>query len=149
MTKLVQQRNLTDCVICSLAMATDLSYETVLEKVGDLYDIKEGLRYESKALNRLGFSNEYENGQSIGDFTTYYRGFYISPEFFLSTAWGRRALLSVPSLNFAGKWHMLYVDGRKVYDPSTLDRYERYDQLKPEYITVFREGLFNETLDLL
>lgn len=138
MTTMVQQRSATDCVICCLAMLTGLSWDDVMAAVCDLYRPDEGIRNEHEALKRLGYDSAYENGHPVGDFVVRNRGIF-APEAFRNFAWGRRALLSVPSLNIAGGLHMVYYDGATVFDPSPLKSYNRFEDLNPEIIAVFRE----------
>jgi hypothetical protein len=139
MSRLIQQRTAHDCAVCCLAMALGRVYETTLIEVGDTFDPERGMRYVTKALERLGLSYTFDNGEPTGDFVNMYRGHIMSPQFFRSLAWGRRALMSVPSLNFPGESHMVYWNGDRLLDPSALKVYERWDQLLPEELTLFRE----------
>lgn len=119
-------------------MLTGRTYEDVLASVGDTLDPERGMRRDQEALRRLGFSSQYENGEPVGDFVCRNRG-PLSPEFFRHFAWGRRALMSVPSLNNPGGWHMVYTVGAKVFDPSSLKTYTAWAELRPDDITLFRE----------
>lgn len=139
MTALIQQRTAHDCAICCMAMVTGRPYEDVLGAVGDAFDPDKGMRYEQEALKRLGFDYRFERGEPVGDISCLHRGFEISPEFFRRLAWARRALMSVPSFNFADTWHMVYWDGSKVFDPSPLKTYRDFRELKPEAMVLFRE----------
>lgn len=138
MTTMVKQRADDDCAVCSIAMATGLPYEEVLEKIGDAYKPGEGMYHPSIALERLGFKYTFENGIPVGDIVCKHRGI-LSPDFFRSFAWGRRALLSVPSLNIPGGMHMVYWDGAQVFDPSNKKIYTEWKQLLPTHIVLFRE----------
>lgn len=140
MTKLIQQRTAHDCAICCMAMLTGRTYEDVIGAVGDAFDPDRGMRREQEALKRLGFAYTFENGEPTGDIVCKHRGWVLDPKFFRDFAWGRRALLSVPSLNYPDGWHMIYWDGVTVFDPSTLKTYERWDQLRPEEMVLFREA---------
>ena len=139
MSALIKQRTPHDCVICSLAMLTGRSYEDVVAAIGDVFDPERGVRYEQKALERLGFSCRFENGEPAGDFVSLHRAYAFSPQFFRSLAWGRRALVSVPSLNYPDGSHMIYWDGIAVLDPSDKKTYQRFDELLPEELVLFRE----------
>jgi hypothetical protein len=139
MTMLVQQRTPHDCAICCMAMLTGRAYEDVLATVGDAFDPEKGMGHEGQALERLGFDHTFANGVPVGDFTCCHRGYAVSPEFFRDFAWGRRALMNVPSLNRPGGWHMIYWDGAKVWDPSILKTYDQWAQLRPEEMVIFRE----------
>jgi hypothetical protein len=137
---LVMQRTQSDCGVCCLAMVTGRPYEDVLAAIGDAYDLEKGLGNEQEALRRLGYAGAYRHGQPMGDFVCLHRGYAISPDFFRDMAWGRRALLSVPSLNKPGGWHMVYYDGVRVLDPSQRRTYEQFTDLKPDELVLFREG---------
>lgn len=138
MTELVVQRTAYDCGICSIAMALGRSYEEVVAAAGDDFSEK-GLRSEVQALKGLGLNYNWRNGEPDGDFVSLHRGWAISPEFFRSLAWGRRALMSVPSLNKEGSWHMIYWTGDHVLDPSPNKTYAEWGQLLPNEMTLFRE----------
>lgn len=127
----MQQRNDFDCAICCFAMLTARPYEDVLATVDDLYDPSRGVRREQEALKRLGYKD--------GDFRSLWHG-PLAPEYFRNFAWGRRALMTVASLNFPDADHMIYFDGAAVHDPSRRERYTTFDTLKPTEITIFRES---------
>jgi hypothetical protein len=137
---LIPQRTHHDCAICCMAMVTGRSYEDVLATVGDTFDPERGMRRDQEAMKRLGFSYTFDNGEPVGDITFFRRGYEISPEYFLRHAWGRRALLTVPSLNKEGGWHMVYWDGLTLFDPSSRTRYERFVDLKPTEMILFLEA---------
>lgn len=139
---MIKQRTPSDCAICCMAMLTGRPYEDVMQVVGDAFDPERGMRQEQKALQRLGFVYRFDNGRLTDDSTMAcrHRAFEIAPEFFRGLAWGRRALLSVPSLNIPGGWHMVYYDGREVLDPSTRKTYSAFEELRPDDIVIFREA---------
>ncbi|HLH94976.1 MAG TPA: hypothetical protein VKW08_07650 [Xanthobacteraceae bacterium] len=139
MTLLVRQRTLHDCAICCMAMVSGKAYELVLEIVGDAFEPDKGMRQDQEALKRLGYRHDFEKGHPVGDISCTHRGFWISAEFYRSMAWGRRALMTVPSLNFPDGHHMIYWDGRRVLDPSTLKTYSRWDELLPSEMVLFQE----------
>jgi len=137
MTIYVPQRLTSDCSICCMAMLTGRPYEEVLEAAGDDFvpaGDRSGMWSVHGALKKLGFGED--------DFIELRKGYEISPEYFLGIAWGRRALLSVPSLNKENGWHHVYCDGTSetIFDPSTRKQYTHWDQLKPQTIVIFREG---------
>ena len=139
---LIEQRTHHDCTICCIAMATGRSYEDVMASAlaAEAFDPAKGCSSEYKILKALGLSSRHVDGEAAGDFVCLHRGFEISPEYFRAMAWGRRALLAVPSLNKEGGWHTVYWDGAKLWDPSTRQRYERFGDLRPEEIVLFREA---------
>lgn len=120
-------------------MALGVSYESVIDAAGDLYTENRGVKWEGKILERLGLSHEYLNGCPVGDFVCMSRGI-LSPQFFRSFSYGRRALMSVPSLNIPDAMHMVYWNGREIMDPSQGERYGFFHDLKPEDIVLFREA---------
>jgi hypothetical protein len=139
---LVKQRTSHDCALACMAMLTGKSWAETNAIIGHLvvYDgNRPGMRDDQQALKLLGFDYSFENGASVGDISCTHRGFYISPEFYRSMAWGRRALLTVPSLNIPGGWHMVYYDGHNLFDPSLGKTYGDFNKLLPEEIIVFRE----------
>ena len=135
---LITQRSGYDCGICAIAMATGHTYERVIEAAGD--DLSEkGLRSEVKMLQALGYCYDFQNGHPIGDFVCRHRGHVLDPNFFREFAWGRRALMSVPSLNDEESFHMIYWDGNCIFDPSPKKTYTEWRQLLPDELTLFRE----------
>lgn len=131
---LIAQRTDSDCGICSIAMATGRTYEEVMQAAGAEFDPEKGLRNEQAVLKALGLSSS-----ANGDFICLYSGI-LTGSFFRNLAWGRRALVSAPSLNIPGGSHMLYVDAAgTVFDPCLRQRYEHFHQLEPTELTLFRE----------
>jgi len=53
---------------------------------------------------------------------------------------GRRALLQVPSLNIANAAHILYWDGKRIFDPSRRQVYSCMSQLVLQSVWIFKEG---------
>lgn len=130
-TVFVKQRTTHDCVPACMAMLTGLPIDAVIERLGDCFNPEKGTRNDHLSLNRMGFCDD--------EFIHIYKDWRLSVQLFKRFAWRRRALLTVPSLNHEGGWHMVYVDGENLYDPSTQKTYENYSQLEPHYMTLFRE----------
>ena len=105
--------------------------DDVLAVIGDAFDPVKGMRREQTALKRLGFDE--------GSFIHLHRDWCITPEAFRRLSWKRRALITVPSLNIPEGWHMVYSDGRQLYDPSVGITYEAWDRLLPDEIILFDE----------
>jgi hypothetical protein len=135
----IEQRNSSDCGICCIAMALALPYEEVLAAAHDCWSVENGLKSESKVLERLGLNGSFFNGHPCGDFVCFHSDI-LSPHFFLNFAYGRRALMTVPSLNHEGLWHMVYWDGTDVHDPSRFKKYVLFCDLKPREMVLFRES---------
>lgn len=138
-TTLVKQRTDVDCGVACLAMATGRDYDDVVAAVGDAFDPNLGLEQEQKALTRLGFTFAYDKGEPVGDVVCLRRDWCISPAFFRRLLWGRRALVTVPSLNNVGGWHMVFFDGVWVHDPSLKKTYSEPSQLEPNELVLFNE----------
>ena len=128
---MIYQRTPHDCAICTIAMATDRSYENVhavAELYGDFHpDV--GCKSEWRVLEELGYVQ-------METFRIMNRG-VLAPEFFLHFSWKRRAILAVPSLNVAGGFHSVYWDGDALWDPCTQRIYEKWEDLRPEDMLVF------------
>ncbi len=141
MIALIRQRTRHDCAICTIAMALDRAYDEVhaagVESKG--FDPEVGTRSEQGILKHLGLSSTYENGRAVGDFIDTRKGYETSTEAFRDRAWGRRAILTVPSLNIVGGWHSVYWTGSQLLDPCLLKTYESFDQLHPTEMILFRE----------
>lgn len=121
-------------------MATGRTYEDVITAAGDNYSDK-GVRREGEIIKALGFEQKY-NGtrEPTGDFLGLHRPWGIGPEFYRRMIWGRRALVSVPSLNNEGGYHMIFWDGSNVLDPSLKKTYRTIEELNPTEIVLFREA---------
>lgn len=133
---LIQQREKSDCAICTIAMALGRTYEEVLEaatadKEWPDYQPGVGTRSEYAIIERFGL-------QQMQDFRVQHRGI-LAADFFRGLSWGRRAILAVPSLNIAGSVHSVYWTGNELWDPCTLKTYERWDQLLPDEMILFAE----------
>jgi hypothetical protein len=140
---LIYQRTPHQCAIATITMATGREYDEVLEAAlaSGTYEEGQGCRSYATVLKALGYSDKFENGEPVGDFASRHRGFEISPEFYRSMAWGRRAIMSVPSLNIPNDSHSVYWDGREVFDPNPPEkkRYTGFAELLPTNMVLFRE----------
>lgn len=135
MTTLVWQRQRADCAICCLAMLTGRTWEEVRTAIGDAWHPRRGLIHSESAMERLGFAWGLGSTRPNGYVVVVDARALISPPLL----WGRRALLSVPSLNRKG-WHMVYWDGAKLLDPSLGRRNEDFFELTPREVYIFREA---------
>lgn len=106
---LIQQRSDNDCALAAIAMAlgyttwsscwTDEDLQTVIDSKG-VSDL--GAWLEKKGLSRgRHFTEAYTHGARET----------------ASLLWGRRALVSVNSLNHSQGSHLIYYDGERVWDP--------------------------------
>lgn len=139
------QRTPHQCAIATISTATGKDYDHVLRAALDTGEYVEGkgCRSEGRILKALGYSDDFEQGQPVGDFVCRRRPYEISAEFFRGIAWGRRAIFTVPSLNKKDGWHSVYWTGRQVLDPNPPDRarYLRFQDLLPSEMILFREDL--------
>jgi hypothetical protein len=136
----IRQRSPHDCGICAIAMATGRSYEDVLAVAGDNYRPDSGIHNEWELLERLGLVQGGHDGTPEGDFVHVDSG-AIRPAWFRILAWGRRAIMAVPSLNTEGSFHLIYFDGGRVFDPHPNKRYIHFAQLEPVELILFREAV--------
>lgn len=130
---LIPQRADDDCTICAIAMATGLPYERVMTAAegalgGYRYGGKPGTMSPRGVLLDLGLAAERV---ICGAHIAIVRKFL----------WGRRAILSMPSLNGFDGHHDVYWDGRAVHDPSPKTTYppDALAAVKPLYAVLFDE----------
>lgn len=112
MTTLIQQRTNNDCVLACIAMAAGKpSWEEAWSE-GDLAEVvaSKGISDYRPWLERHGLMRDehwrevYVHGDSQGTVK--------------AMLWGRRAILSVYSLNHNGGHHAVYWDGERILDPN-------------------------------
>lgn len=120
----IDQRNGSDCAICCIAMALDVSYERVMEVAvaAKAYDVEIGTTNMRAILTGLGLGLTFNNGRPTGDFVQRDRPYALSSEYFRDGLWGRPAIITLRSLNMDG-YHAVFYDGEMVYDPSPHNRY--------------------------
>lgn len=116
MTTLVQQKTPNDCVLAAIAMAADKQYDDLWTPEDTQWCVdNKGISDYKPWLARAGFhpSVPSKNG---------YRYVYgldnMRQESALKLLWGRRAILSVASLNREGSYHAVYWNGYELFDPS-------------------------------
>jgi hypothetical protein len=114
--ELIGQRADDDCTICAIAMATGLPYERVMEvavnaKGGYRYQGIPGTMSPKGVLMDLGYEAQRAPMAGIGSHVRQ------------RLLWGRRAILSLPSLNGHPGHHDVYWDGRRIRDPSNKRAY--------------------------
>jgi ABC-type bacteriocin/lantibiotic exporter with double-glycine peptidase domain len=127
--KIVKQKGESDCVLASLAMATGRPYSSLfkpafrkkIEAANGCYDstLKE-------ALKMAGFV-EGKNALSIWTQD-------LDKKYVQALIWKRKALIQVVSLNYAGGEHMIYWDGKELFDPSNKQVYKFVENLRPTYV---------------
>lgn len=141
-----------DCFLCSAAMALGWSYEGAWNKLDDsLRDALSSGRGPvgdqcDKILIALG-CDRVQVGARSGNPTTEpgdYFVLYIRPEnaslgFVRNILWGRRALVQVRSKNYADEMHIIYWNGRELFDPTNARAYE-WTEVEPLYLWLFDEA---------
>ncbi len=139
---IVKQKEKSDCGICCIAMATLVDYQKVYDIgiKGKHYVPGKGL-YDSEGLLDDLAEELCDASPSRIIHRKFYRPFPISDAYFKSMFWGRRAILSVPSLNIPNGWHAVFYDGTNLFDPSTKFTYDSFDDIKiVADVTVFNEA---------
>lgn len=127
--EIIQQRYEYDCVIASIAMWANLSYE-------DVMGVCVRLGYERDPDSRKGLSSV--EGYSIC------RKLGIRP-FVIDEAYGGvKGILSLPSLNHPGGAHAVFYDGRDIHDPQTGKEGKQWYANN----LLFWPGCYKLTLDL-
>ena len=148
--RLIGQKTPTDCGVCSMAMLTGLGYKKTYELMSKsgAYVEGKGLYDDHKALLALGLREGRERNKNVPkalnivpiDFKVLWKPWEISAKFYAQQIWGRRALLSVPSLNNPGGSHMIYWHYDRIYDPSPKKTYKEFNELEPTGIIIFMES---------
>ena len=111
---MITQKFSYDCAVCSTAMFLNKPYEEVAKA---LELTKEGIGNDKIA--KYLWDNEID--------VLWFEGFPPKK--------GTPAIVSVWSKNFEGKWHSIYFDGEKVFDPArSKPRYETYEEVKKHII---------------
>jgi hypothetical protein len=135
---LCKQQHTFDCVLASLSTVLDLNYEKtwpldfiqVVEEKAGCYGDQLDRAFELAGVVRgvdywcVPVDTSYQ--------LTYPKSFY-------NLIRGRRAVLQVPSLNIAGRYHAVAWDGSGILDPSTQRAYSRLETPRVLYIWLFNE----------
>lgn len=147
--RLIKQRpGRGDCAVCCLAMLTGIPYDKVVKLIGNTYHPDKGMMDDDTALERLGLRKKHIPVKGLkGAFHIEYvdykplygKPYELSAEYWVDQIWGRRALLSVPSLNYKNGSHMVYWHYDRLFDPSTKKTYKEFKELKPTEIVLFME----------
>lgn len=156
---LVRQRDKSDCGIAAIAMFTGRTYEEVLaaaQRTGkDNFTPKTGMSSTERVLEALGFHWENlgrhkdhpapnPNGPQFRSLGLRFAGWYVNPKFYAKFFWGRRALLSIHSLNnLPDGRHLVYFDGHRIWDPQEGRKGKKFatdiDDVVIEEAIVFQE----------
>jgi hypothetical protein len=144
MTQLVEhirQRGRHDCGIAAIAMFTGKTYEEVLavaSKDADAYRKKGGTYCVARIIDNLGFFWDnlgrhkdhpapFPDGRPFQSVGLRWANGVIAPQFYRKFFWGRPTLLSIVSLNHPPNGrHLVYYDGRRIYDPQEGRRGKKF-----------------------
>lgn len=147
MSELIRQRGPRDCGIAAIAMFTGRPYEEVLEAglASGGYLKGGGTRSSGEILHQLGYHWENlvtDTKPNTRRFRTVaVMEYYQSPDFVRDILWGRPCLMSVPSLNKEGGYHLIYYDGQRILDPQEGRKgkkfYTDFKSLKPRSAVVW------------
>lgn len=124
---IIRQRTDSDCGICCIAMMAGVSYETAMQAAGT--DFVDGVAPEAVApiLKRLGFkAQDIETIPLDRDGSDDFKGILR----------GRRALVSVRSINEPGANHMLFWNQDRLIDPSPRVKQTNVNTIKPHRIVL-------------
>ena len=120
--KTIKQQDEFGCVIACLAMATGKTYKQVRNEVARYWDFM----HKDKLFDGMSSLDEalllYKFGYKSYTLNVSKR---ITRRRLISLLDGTPAILSVPSLNYKGKYHAVYWDGKKLHDPSTKKNYTK------------------------
>jgi hypothetical protein len=131
MTVTIKQRTNSDCVLACIAMAAGKPFDELWTQA-DLDEVvkSKGISDYGPWLKRAGFVDGehwhvhlYDGGRRE----------------YLAMLRGRRAIISVPSLNIDQGSHAVYWDGNELHDPSTMRTYCHLSSLTPTSAHIFQE----------
>lgn len=131
--QLIKQRNNNDCMLAAIAMVVGKQYDELwtpefVQRVVDGHGCNAELTAE--ALKIAGYHAKVDYWQvHTWDINDDAKRLLL----------GRRAILSVPSLNFQHGSHAVAWDGLKAYDPSPRQVYQWLEHLQPTSVIVFNE----------
>lgn len=129
---MIKQRNLKDCAICSLAMFLDLPYAEIKRDVISHHAMQSERRFtgttdetEMAILWKYGAKIKAYHQTELAMRTVRGKWVAVKPKRinFKKVIGKKRAIISVPSLNFKDFGHAIFWDGKKLYDPSNLKKY--------------------------
>ncbi len=113
---MIEQRHAWDCAICAHAMYLGKTYEEIFDAYGkpdEGYPLNKSVEH----LWTMGCDVEWFEGKM--------------PEY--------NAVVIVKSKNFPGKWHSIFYDGEKFFDPSPLGKYTDWFDVKENLIGTVEE----------
>lgn len=139
MTLHVRQRTDSDCMLACIAMAAGKAYDEVFDQawIDDVVERRGADRdFTNRALAHAGF--EESRVWSCHVWNHHSRETLVT-----HLLHGRRAIISVPSLNHRDGWHVVYWDGANLFDPNDPANgkqiYRWIEQLAPCQIWTFDE----------
>lgn len=146
MFNIIRQKNLVDCGVCCLAMAIDKPYKEILKQVNSWMKIHEpkekftGMTAEIETSILWKFDIKFTHIYTYEKHVVFQDGYWIpkrDKKINLKKIVGdKKALLSCPSINFKGKGHAVYWDGKKLHDPSNMKRFTARKAFDTAYAAV-------------
>ena len=115
----IKQKYRGDCSVASLAMFLNISYEEIIIIN---YKAEVDKEFKDGVWNDKTFQVSELYGKKL---YCYYTDFDLT----------KPSLLIVPSLNYIGKEHIIYWDGKNVYDPSLS---KCYSELPNNILYIFQ-----------
>lgn len=137
---MIKQRNLKDCGICSIAMFLGKSYAEIDRDVRSYHKMRHGKAFDG-ICDEIERAVLWKHGATFKTHTDFdlvktKKGFVWQSKNLAKFIGKKKALISVPSINFPNKGHLIYWDGEKLHDPSNLKRYTPAKAFKCAYRAV-------------
>lgn len=130
MDTLIKQKTLYDCGLAAIAMAADKDYDT-------LWTAEDTASLEGKGMENMDEWLEKAGLKRNIDFKQV-RIWDSNQEIVKGLLWGRRALLSVKSLNNESGNHAIYWNGEKLFDPATRQTYTYLNSVIIDVVRLLR-----------
>jgi ABC-type bacteriocin/lantibiotic exporter with double-glycine peptidase domain len=117
-TKLIKQQKPYDCAVACIAMATGKPYDDIQKRhFHQKVDLRKDGLFDSEIIATLRHEGM---DVSVGKYN------------------GSPCIMTVPSLNFAKSWHVVYWDGDQILDPQNGRKgkkyYDNFNQLSKKIL---------------
>lgn len=146
MTLHVFQKNGADCMLACIAMAAGKTYNELWTAEDSAEVVELGgsqPEHTKKLLERAGFHSDVNGDQGAIVWKCHVWDNQSRDQLVRGLLRGRRAIISVPSLNNRAGWHVVFWDGQDLYDPNNPSAgkqiYRWIDQLAINTIWIFDE----------
>ena len=125
MTKRINQKNPADCVVCCLAMYLGTTYKELLIRYPCLVERITNVRQGGVNLYEEQLMIFAATGKGMIHMQIHYDWDNTRQAEVMEMLAGKKAILSVRSLNVEDAAHAVFWDGNKVLDPSNKKRYTK------------------------